>query len=225
MSSSSLEKSGKQFSVVPREFLKEVADFQKKLNSDPAQRDVEDNPVVSGVKFIPIGSIERRLDELFSGLYNIEIKEVKIVGNEIAVHARIHYFHPIAGIWLFRDGIGAAMIRWRKEVPITNMDGKLRNALVADAPHAYAEAIKNAAKKIGVSFGRNLNREDDYKLYQDADEFLSEFDDVEKERILAELAQCQTKDDLSAVWKLNENLQKYIEFKGMIMSRRKELGV
>lgn len=231
MSSGDLElrKQQQQFSVVPRELLNDVADFQKKLNSDPDKEDVEVNELLSRetktIKFVPVGSIERMLDELFSGLYNIEIREVKIVANEIVIHARIQYYHPVAGVWLHRDGIGAVQIRWTRGIDITDMNGKLKNALVADAPHAYAEAIKNAAKKIGKMFGRSLNRDDDYSDYQSVDDFLEEFDSVERQKIDELVSIAETKDQLTAIWKGYPKFQKYIEFKQMILKRRKELGI
>ncbi len=38
-------------------------------------------------------------------------------------------------------------------------DTKKKNALQMNAPKAYAEAIKNAAKKIGKKYGADVNRQ------------------------------------------------------------------
>ena len=49
-----------------------------------------------------------------------------------------------------------------KEVIIEN---KIKNTLVKDFPHLKSECIKNAAKSLGVRFGRALNRgkDDEYQ--------------------------------------------------------------
>ena len=212
-----------------KEFLNEIGDFQKRLNSDPNPKDIEINDLASTekkkIKFVPIGSIERLLDEKFSGLYSITIQEIKIVANEIIVHARIKYFHPIAQTWLERDGIGAVQIRWKQGVDITDLNGKLKTALQMDAPHAYAEAVKNAAKKIGSIFGRSINRDDDYSRYQELDDFLDLLSDEDMEEINNDLKNAKTRDELIAVWKKYPDYNRFVDFKTVFMKRRKELGV
>lgn len=223
---SDIEKA-KQQSVVSQKLLEDVGKFQLRLNKDPDKADVEINPIVGSeskpVKFIPIGAIEAKLDSIFSGLYSITIIDTKIVANEIVIIARIRYFHPIAQTWLERDGIGAAQIRFNKDVPITDLRGKLKTALQADAPHAYAEAIKNAAKKIGNVFGRNINRDDDFNRYQEFSDFLLELGDEEIASIKSDAEKCKTKAELKTLWNKYPEYQGIIEFKKLFLEIGKQL--
>ena len=57
----------------------------------------------------------------------------------------------------------------RKRKPAT-VENKIKNTLVKDFPHLKAECLKNAAKSLGVAFGRNLNRgeEDEYQYLSES---------------------------------------------------------
>lgn len=206
--------------IVQKDFFEKVSQFQMHLNADPDDSDVSVNELANNSSYVSIGVIEKKLDELFSGLYKISCLEFKQIANELVVIARIEYFHPIAGVWLHRDGVGGAQIRWAKGVDITDMNGKYKNALVADAPHAYAEAIKNAAKKIGNIFGRNLNRDDDYSEYDDFTSILGDYDVISQE-----LNACKTVADFKAVWLKHEDMHESIAFKKMFLKARKEKNV
>lgn len=209
-----------EIQILPKDFLEKVGEFQAILNNEPKENEIEENNLANNALYVPIGVIEKKLDQLFGGLYRISCLEFKQIANEIVVIARIEYFHPIAGVWLHRDGVGGAQIRWAKGVDITDMNGKYKNALVADAPHAYAEAIKNAAKKIGNSFGRNLNRDDDYSKYEDFSSMMDNY-----EAIRQELDDCETTDDFKKMWAKYPDYQSDIAFKNMFMKARKEKGV
>lgn len=230
MPQNEVEKYTEKLSVVPQEFMNQVSLFQSKLNVEPNDNELEINKFAkkedgSPVYYLPIGLIEKKLDEIYSGLYRISIVETRQVANEFIVVARIEYFHPVAGVWLHRDGIGACQIRWKKDVDITDLNGKIKNALAADAPHAYAEAVKNAAKKIGNLFGRNINRDDDYSEYESIDDFLSDFDILDKEIIEKELMECETKEDFKAIWNKYPDFQKNPLFKSMLLKERRKKGV
>lgn len=129
--------------------------FTSVLNSAPAASKVKSR---QGINYLPISAIESDLDRLFAGLWQIKNLNYKIVANEILVSLDLEVFHPVAKVWICRAGVGACMIRQRSGAQISDINAKLKNALVMDLPHAKAEAIKNAAKSFGAIFGRNLAR-------------------------------------------------------------------
>lgn len=147
------------------QFLKEMQKFTATLNTPP-------NPVKvlkhEGYDYIPISMIEKDLDKVFFGLVQYEIISYQQILNEFVVHARIKVFHPVKQEWLNYDGIGAGMFQQTAKTPIADFYiHKLKNAGKITVPNAYAEAIKNGAKKIGKRFGADLNRkhEDVYVPY------------------------------------------------------------
>jgi hypothetical protein len=128
--------------------------------------------------YIPIDILEEEITKYTFGLWNWVIDgDPIIVANEIIVRGTLEIFHPVVGIWLKRSGIGAAQIRYQAEyetvngksvktkTDITDISKKITTALQMDAPHAAAEAFKNAASKYGRIFGRGLRRDitQDYK--------------------------------------------------------------
>ena len=129
--------------------------FTSVLNLTPAANKVKSR---QGIQYLPISAIESDLDRLFAGLWQVKNLNYKIVANEILLTLDLEVFHPVAKVWLTRAGVGACMIRQRSGAQISDINAKLKNALVMDLPHAKAEAIKNAAKSLGAIFGRNLAR-------------------------------------------------------------------
>lgn len=154
-----------------------LENFQRLLHRKPKKTASRQN-----IQYVPIDTVETTLDELFFGLWKWEILfEPKREMNEILVCGRIHFFHPVAQTWLFRDGVGVAQIRMKKDTDFTNYANKIQNALEMDIPHAEADALKSAAGKIGNKFGRNLRRElkDNYEgLYKEEVKISKELDDL-----------------------------------------------
>lgn len=117
-------------------------------------------------EYVPIGALEAGLDKLFFGLWNWTITFPQTtVGNEIISYGRLTFFHPVAKVWLHRDGIGASQVRFKQNSDFTNIANKLQTALQMDSPHADANAFKNACQKVGKMFGRGLRRDytEDYE--------------------------------------------------------------
>lgn len=110
------------------------------------------------VEYLTISEMENLLDTIFLGQWQTEITQTIIVGNEIVMNVKVGILHPITKQWLWRAGTGAAMIRQNKGAKISDIDSKIMNAVEMDAPHAKADAIKNAVKSFGDIFGRNLMR-------------------------------------------------------------------
>ena len=130
------------------------------LNKEPS------NSMVSkrqNIKYISVSNVEVLLDQYFFGLWKTTDMKWQVVANEIIVSLELHVFHPKAGIWISRSGIGSCMIRQKSGADLTDIGSKIKNGLEMDAPHAKADAMKNAAKSLGKIFGRDLTRKDSEK--------------------------------------------------------------
>ena len=142
------------------ESFENLLNFQKLLNETPDNNNVKINKMANNSKYLPINLIERKLDEFYSGLWQTKNFQTEVIANEIAGSIELLVFNPLAKEWITRTGTGAVMIQTSKGQPAT-VENKIKNTLVKDYPHLKAECIKNAAKSLGVIFGRNLNRDDD----------------------------------------------------------------
>ena len=147
-----------------------LENFQMLLNAFPNKEEIKINdkitlPDGSHPKYLPISVIESLLDTHFSGLWNAVNFRWEVISNEVVGSIDLKVFHPIAKIWITRTGTAAAMIMTTKNLPAT-VENKIKNTLVKDFPHLKSECIKNAAKSLGVRFGRSLNRgKDDEYVY------------------------------------------------------------
>lgn len=144
-----------------REFRIRMERFTARLNQEPVA--VEKH---QGYLYVPISFVEKDLFKQFFGLVQYEVLSYTSIFNEVACHARIKVFHPVINQWLNYDGVGSAVIQQDANTKIIDFQlFKKPNALQLTLPKAYAEAIKNAAKKIGKRYGADLNRkiEDDYE--------------------------------------------------------------
>lgn len=140
-----------------KELRTNLENFKKLLHRVPVASKVRE---LKGVKYIPISFIEKDLDKMFFGLVQYEIINFSQVLNEFVVHARIKVFHPVIRQWMNYDGIGSGMFQQRSGTKLVDFHSeKIANGGKLTVPNAYAEAIKNAAKKIGKRFGSDLNRE------------------------------------------------------------------
>lgn len=139
--------------------------FQQLLNQHPNKADVKQNQMAKNAEYVPINVIERTLDELYSGLWQTAGFTTQVVANEIVGSIELRVFHPVAKEWLTRIGAASVLIQTASGQPVT-LENKIKNTLTKDFPHLKAECIKNAAKSLGVVFGRNLNRgKDDEFMY------------------------------------------------------------
>jgi len=144
-----------------------IEDFQIFLNKQPSKKDIKINKLANNSKYVPIGIIENKLDEYFSGLWQIKNFKYQVVANEIVGDIELMVFHPILKDWITRSGAGAVMIQQKRDSKdLTDINSKIKNTLTKDFPHLKAECLKNACKSLGVIFGRNLNRDyaEDYEF-------------------------------------------------------------
>lgn len=144
----------------------------KALQEEP--KEILTNELANNSKYVPIGSVENKLDLIYSGLWMTENFNYKVVANEIIADLTLKVFIPGAG-WISRIGCAAVIIQQKKGSELGDINAKIRNTLVKDFPHLKSECIKNAAKSLGNTFGRNLNRDSsgDYRVYISDSELLT----------------------------------------------------
>ena len=135
-----------------------IEKLQMFLNREPKADTVKINSMANNSKYLPIAEVERTLDEVYSGLWSTVNFRWEVVANEIVGSIDLKVINPANGVELVRTGVASVMVQTVKgqEVVVAN---KIKNTLVKDFPHLKAECIKNAAKSLGVAFGRNLNRD------------------------------------------------------------------
>jgi len=170
------------------------------LAQKPAQNEVFVNKFADNSQYVPISIIEDKLDEFFVGLWQVSDFKYQIVANELIGSLQLKVFHPIAQIWIERTGAAAVMIRQKKDAEITDVNAKIKNALVMDVPHLKAECITNAARSLGKIFGRDLNRKADMQgnydtFYTNEVEYQNTAIDLQEK-----LKNCLNVDDLGILW-------------------------
>jgi len=157
--------------------FRDIENFQRFMNKEPHKSEVKINSLANNSQYIPIGSVEKTLDEVYSGLWSTKNFRTTVIANEIVGDIDLEVFHPVAKAWIKRTGSGSTMIQTSKGKPAT-IDNKIKNTLVKDYPHLKSECIKNAAKSLGVRFGRDLNRDDQQFSY--LSEQVSEYTELQQ---------------------------------------------
>jgi hypothetical protein len=174
------------------------------LNQKPVSTEIKTNQQANNSKYIGIGTIESELDYIYNGLWSTENFRWQVVANEIIGSIDLKVFHPVAMVWITREGVGSVMIQQKKDSDIQDIGSKIKNTLVKDFPHLKAECIKNAAKSLGDRFGRNLNRnqEDDLSKLYDTANYIQEINDATKPSELSDIWKRlpkNAKNDLSVI--------------------------
>lgn len=147
-----------------QEVFKRIAEFQEKMFEKPDKNFIDKTPN-GKAETIVISYVETKLDELYSGLWSVTNFEWKQVANELAGSLILKVFHPECGVWIERVGCAAIQIMVDKAPDgvnknewALNLANKKSNALYMGFGKLKAECLKNAAKSLGVTFGRDLNR-------------------------------------------------------------------
>lgn len=162
-------------------------DLRAKLNSPPEK--VKINKFAQNSLYIPVSYVEAELDNQFGAMnWQVENLTFSQIGGEVKEDKSFAYFicslslrilHPVTGYWVTRDGVASGQTTGKQ---ISSFAGKLK-----------AEALKNAAKSLGVKFGRELNRDE---VYEDR---VSAYDLKEIQRtVLDKMENLETIDDVLA---------------------------
>ena len=130
------------------------------LQKKPTKAQIKINEQARNSKYMPIGVVEGKLDEIYNGLWQTKNFRFEVVVNEIIGSIELHVFIEDKG-WLVREGCGSVPIQMKSGSGVTQVEQKIKNTLVKDFPHLKSECLKNAAKSLGVAFGRDLNRKED----------------------------------------------------------------
>ena len=138
---------------------KKESDLNTLLNHEPKKEWLRLHPIAKGVKYMPIERIEYLLTSIFQ-VWNVEIKEIKLIANSVVVTVRLLYKNPLTGEMLFQDGIGASPLQTDKDAGAIEFNKIKSNAVMLAAPAAESFAVKDAAEKLGKLFGKDLNRAD-----------------------------------------------------------------
>lgn len=136
--------------------------FMKLLHRQPTGNEVEPGrgPVPS--RYLPISRVEMRLDELYFGMWELKHFQYQVFRNEVVGQLDLVVLHPVSNTWITRVGTAACAL-WQPDPEKT--DKQIRIHLEKAIPQLRSECVKNAARSLGKSFGRDLNREieDSYK--------------------------------------------------------------
>ena len=129
--------------------------FTRIINSNP--RKVEKHPYTK-MDYVPVSEIEMVLDQLF--FYQWEWVDVtaELMLNSVVCRGTLIVKHPSIDQWLRRSGGGAVKLQQDKGAKVDDLSKIKPNAFDLAVPVAEAFALKNAAKKFGKIFGRDLNR-------------------------------------------------------------------
>lgn len=218
-----LQKIGGQALLVA-ETLENVHKFQTTLNGVPNPAEIKKNAAARDAKYIPIGEVEKLLDEMFAGLWQTHSFEWKVVANELVGSIVLEYFHPVVHVWMKRTGVGAVPVTMTSGSKVPEMlEKKIVNACVTVAPHLKAECVKNAARSIGQRFGRDLNRSTEYGDYESLSDMMIPFERMAE--IETYLENCHTKDDVTECYRsmLSATEKRDLEIRNLFTKRRSEL--
>lgn len=156
-------------SITPTaDWFKQADEFQKLFSKKPHPASIKKNQFANNSEYVEIGYIEMKLDQITKGLWNTEIKDVKLIGNSICVTIRLSVFHLSYKTWIHRDGVGACPIEVTKGSSPVDFSQINAKAISKNLPVAKTEALKNAAKSLGNVFGRHLNRQFQHEYVADA---------------------------------------------------------
>lgn len=191
-----------------------------KINAEPNKSWLKSTPD-GKAKYIPISIIENQLRQDYNGLVQYELISERRELNEYIVTARIKVFNPVIMQWMSFDGIGSVVIMQDKDTTLDSFTStKKKNALQLNAPKAYAEALKNAAKKIGVKYGANINREvDDAAIYEPETMIDNAIDEV-----VIKLQECSSLGELKNIWDTYPEFHKSNKFKMFFNAAKSKLN-
>lgn len=136
-------------------------EFKLLMNQPVHKAWIKKNKYADNAEYLPIDKVEFLLDRIFQN-WKLEILTVTQLFNSVSATVRLHYQHPITGVWLFHDGGGAKELQTKKDTgPVKpDLSNISSNACAMAVPIAISAALKDAADHLGTSFGRDLNRKD-----------------------------------------------------------------
>jgi hypothetical protein len=80
--------------------LRSYEGLREALNKQPSKTQVKINEQARGAKYLPIGVVEAKLDEIYSGLWQTRNFRTQVIVNEVVGEIELHVFIPDMG-WMF----------------------------------------------------------------------------------------------------------------------------
>jgi hypothetical protein len=148
---------------------------------------IEGKKVSVPIKFIPVERIEWLLTRVFIR-WHLEVKQVQIIANAVAVTVRLYYQDVVTKEMLWQDGIGAVALQVDSGAGAIEFDKIKSSAVMIAAPAAESYAFKDAAEKIGKLFGKDINR----STHIDYTNLLNSIPREEKEEKIKEMFEEET---------------------------------
>lgn len=133
--------------------------FNLLMNQEPKKEWILENKFAGNSKYIPIGIIETLLQRVFKE-FRVEVLREGQLFNAVYVTIRLHYLHPVTGVWGHHDGIGSCQIQTKSGASPADLQSINNNAVMMALPMAKSYAIKDATDHFGKLWGRDLNRKD-----------------------------------------------------------------
>lgn len=214
-----------------------IDNLNRFLNQDPDPGQIRTNKYANNTHYLPIGYLENKLDEIFQ-VWEDDIKEVKILGNSIAVTITVSVLNPVTGTFIKRAGVGAMPIELQadkrdragnliEEGAVNALDfEKIQSkAIQKNLPAAKAYAFKNAVQSLGRAFGRSLNRTDETyfePMYAKRSSTKGEIT-PEVEIVIEEVNQARDLVELQKVWAKNQDLASNKHLVNAVVNKQKEL--
>lgn len=136
------------------------------LNQNPPDKWFENHPTAKikdatgntvSAKYLSIGRIEYLLSRIY-GKWWVEVKNVQVIANSVAVTVRLHVKNPLTGEIEFQDGVGATAIQTDSGKGAMDWNYAKSAGVQMALPSARSYAIKNAAGSLGKIFGKDINR-------------------------------------------------------------------
>jgi hypothetical protein len=132
--------------------------LEEVLATPPPKNIVVEHPIVKGLKYIPIGTVEGMLDRIFGiGSWSVKINNIQLIANSVVVCITLKI--KSNDIEIEHDGGGAWPLQVNAGANPTDISQLKSNAVTLAVPIAKSIALKDAAGHLGEIFGRNLNRE------------------------------------------------------------------
>jgi hypothetical protein len=177
--------------VTSYEFNKKLSKITAELSNQPLKKERAVNKFADGAEYLPIEIVESKLDLYFPLSWQTTNFQWGVVANELVGSLELHVWNPVLRQWITRTGTGGVPIQMRSEDKggsgdLTDVNNKVKVTLQKDFPHLKSEALKNAAKSLGQTFGRDLNRDTSTDPVQldDIAEILSQIEAIEDKQML-----------------------------------------
>lgn len=202
--------------ITQKDLFDNFKKFNDAINKQQDKKHIKTNVLAQNSQYIPIGIIEKTLDEVFTGLWSTRNVKIYHMLNSVVCELELQVMMPHNGVVISRIGVGAVPIQLKKGEKEITPDTINPMALQMNIPSAKSYALSNAAQSLGELFGRNLNRRDiDIEGMKYIDDQMEEYSPLKDEAmsLLATAKGVDAKSVSKSISKAgNEKLKSIIEY-------------